>query len=907
MYIQRCLLAFVFILLFLGRSSATHNRAGEITYRQIDDLTIECIVTTYTKESSTNADRDSILIIWGDGTSSVLFRENGPNNQGESLGNDIKKNVYSGTHTYPGRGTYVIGMQDPNRVADVVNVPNSVNVKFYISTTITLLNNQFQGKNNSAILLEPPIDFGCIGQPFVHNPNASDPDGDSLSFELIVPFQGKDTTISGYEFPNEILPGPDNVIRLDERTGEFTWRFPKREGEFNIAFRVNEYRNGVLISSIIRDMQIEILECENAPPEISAEDELCVVAGETIDLQVIANDLNMPPDKVLLTASGGPLNLQTSPATFIAPPDYSDSPVNGQFFWQTNCDHIRKEPYTIVFKAVDEPNTFPPLADLHTLSITVVAPPPLDVQGEANQEAILLSWLSPYECEDARDDYFYGFSIWRKIGSQQVVLDTCDPGLEGQGYTLLDYQFQDTMNGRYFYRDETAEKGRTYCYRILAEFAQTSAGGYPYNFVQSLTSEEVCLQLSRDLPLILNVDVEETDQTNGSIYVRWTRPVAEELDTIQRPGPYVYELFKRERGFGNFTAVSGARFVAPNWSSPVDTFWTDTFLNTSEISYEYLVDFTYASEPSFRRSEEASSVFLEVFSTDREINLSWSEDVPWNNIYYDVLMEDGSSGFDTIGRTQDSLFRITGLVNGETYCFKILAYGNYGLDDLNYLLLNNSQIACGVPIDTVPPCSPEIDVTNPCDSEEDIQEDEFYNTITWNDPTFICEGSEDVTSFIIYFRRSASSSWEAIDTIPYGVTFEYVHFTGSEASGCYSVTSVDSVGNESRITEIACVENCPLYILPNAFTPNGNGQNDLFVPRRKRFIESVEFQVFNRWGQLVFETTDPELNWDGTNQQGRDLEEGTYYYTCVVYESHYDGIIRQDNPLKGYIELIRNQ
>lgn len=897
---------FFFSLLMLPfLASATHNRAGEITYSQLDELTIECVVTTYTKESSTNADRDSILVLWGDGIASVLYRENGPDEKGEPLGNDIKKNVYRGKHTYPGRGTYIIGMQDPNRVADVVNVPNSVNVKFFISTTVTLLNPQFQGKNNSAILLEPPIDFGCISQPFVHNPNASDPDGDSLSFELIVPFQGKDTTINGYQYPDQILPGPDNVIRLDPKSGEFTWLFPKRAGEFNIAFRVNEYRNGFLISSIIRDMQIEILDCDNAPPEITAEEEICIVAGDTIDILAIARDLSIPPDEILLTASGGPLSVSSSPAIFTAPSDFSPGPIQGNFFWATTCEHIRKEAYTVVFKAVDRPSTFPPLADLHTLSIKVVAPPPQDVEGNANQDQIVLSWAAPYICENVKDEYFYGFSIWRRIGSKDVRLDTCRPGLEGQGYTLLDYQFSNVVGGKHQYIDDSAEKGRTYCYRILAEFARKSSGGYPFNFVQSLTSEEVCLQLSRDQPLLLNVDVTETDNINGEIYVRWTRPVAKELDTLKHPGPYVYEVLRRERNNGNFAFVPGSRIEGQFWQSPIDTFFTDTGLNTTDFSYEYKIAFNSAGPTEVKESEPATSIFLSIGETDRQLNLSWSEKVPWENKLYEILMHNNLGTFDTIGSTSDTFFLVKNLKNDTAYCLKVLAYGDYGLTELNQVLLNHSQINCGTPIDTVPPCSPEISVTNPCEEQEDIDEDDFYNIISWNDPIFICENSSDIGAFIIYFRSQDDQMWGVLDTLEYGSGFEYRHDIGALGAGCYAVTSIDTSGNESRITGEVCIDNCPLYILPNTFTPNGNGQNDLFVPRQKRFIDHVEFAVFNRWGELVFETTDPEINWNGNNLKGQPLVEGTYFYSCIVYESHYTGPIRQEQILKGFIDIIR--
>ncbi|MEM7710332.1 MAG: gliding motility-associated C-terminal domain-containing protein, partial [Pseudomonadota bacterium] len=117
--------------------------------------------------------------------------------------------------------------------------------------------------------------------------------------------------------------------------------------------------------------------------------------------------------------------------------------------------------------------------------------------------------------------------------------------------------------------------------------------------------------------------------------------------------------------------------------------------------------------------------------------------------------------------------------------------------------------------------------------------------------------------------------------------------------------AIDSVGNESEFSNIVCVDNCPIYELPNVFTPNGDGANDLYVPFPYRFIERVDIQIFNRWGQLVFETSDPDINWNGTNFGGQDLKEGVYYYKALVFERRLDGIIGRGEPLSGYIHLIR--
>ena len=67
----------------------------------------------------------------------------------------------------------------------------------------------------------------------------------------------------------------------------------------------------------------------------------------------------------------------------------------------------------------------------------------------------------------------------------------------------------------------------------------------------------------------------------------------------------------------------------------------------------------------------------------------------------------------------------------------------------------------------------------------------------------------------------------------------------------------------------------------------------------------MDFKVFNRWGELIFETEDPDLNWDGTNLRGADVSEGVYYYNCQVYEQRVNGITIRPEILKGYIEVIR--
>ena len=64
-------------------------------------------------------------------------------------------------------------------------------------------------------------------------------------------------------------------------------------------------------------------------------------------------------------------------------------------------------------------------------------------------------------------------------------------------------------------------------------------------------------------------------------------------------------------------------------------------------------------------------------------------------------------------------------------------------------------------------------------------------------------------------------------------------------------------------------------------------------------------KIYNRWGYLVFETTDPDINWDGTDVNGKPMNDDVYYYVCRVLELREAGVVENPEILKGYIHLIR--
>ncbi|MEO1624789.1 MAG: gliding motility-associated C-terminal domain-containing protein [Bacteroidota bacterium] len=906
-------MAILFVLACQHNAWGTHNRAGEITYVQTGPLTIEATILTYTKASRTNVDRDSLRICWGDGDCEMVGRSNGPNNNGQVLLNDIKRNIYIATHTYSAQGHYVMSMNDRNRNEGILNIGNSVNIPFHIQTTVTLFNPQFEGFNSSPKLFLPPTDIACLGQPFAHNPTAFDPDGDSLAYRLIVPLEEINQPISEYSLPDQVSPDPnENRIFFNEETGDFRWDSPQQLGEYNIAIYIIEYRNGNPIDTMIRDMQILVEQCENIPPEIETIDEVCVIAGEqlTVDISVTA-PLVEADQKVALEAFGGPLSLDNSPARLDVLSGFQDQPLRATFRWQTTCDHIADQYYTVTFRAIDDFKVKDTLnlSSLHLLRIRVVGPPPEDVQAIETDQEIEVSWELPYVCEDAEDDYFRGFSVWRREGSNNFPIDTCTPGLNGRGYIKLnDVLTREEQDGRYIYIDDSIEKGRTYCYRVLAEFARISAGGNPYNIVESLPSDESCVQLKRDVPLLTKVSVSQTDVNMGEMELEWVLPEAEALDTVLNPGPYRIELRRTDRfSTTDFQPVPGASFVSPTLSGFANTSFLDVDINTFDQPYNYQLAF-FANDESepLGFSANASSVFLSIASTD-EINvLTWEATVPWSNFRYVIYRQNASMTWDSIGTSTEPFFEDTDLVNGEEYCYYIQTIGSYGIDNLPSPLLNLSQEACGIPLDSIAPCAPELEVSNLCDENEvNCVQDILVNMLRWNQPSEICPESDDVAGYRVYFAPQQGLDFSLIASTQAADSTFYDHMRMDGFAGCYAVTSLDSIGNESEFSNIVCPDNCPVYVLPNVFTPNNDGANERFIPISQCFIDRVEFKVFNRWGQVVFETNNPDIQWDGRNRAGDELAEGVYYYVCKFFEERVGGVVPSQEVLSGYIELIR--
>jgi len=312
---------------------ATHNRSGEITYRQIDDLTIEATVTTFTKASSASADRDSLTLCWGDGNCDFIFRVNGQNQNGELLDNDFKRNKYIAVHTFAAEGNYVLSMTDPLRNFGILNINNgfSDSVPFYIETEFSLT----AEINNTPILLQEPIDVAYLGQPFVHVINAFDEEGDSVAYRMIAPLAEAGVPVLNYAEVTEIGAGDENNLTFDEETSLLIWDAPQIPGEYNIAFEILTFRDGILNGRIVRDVQILVLEMPNLLCDISTnfggnEDVINVSVGDIVNMEITASNAEQA---LTLSSTSGLYDFFSTPPTLDLI-NQNENIVNAVFNWE---------------------------------------------------------------------------------------------------------------------------------------------------------------------------------------------------------------------------------------------------------------------------------------------------------------------------------------------------------------------------------------------------------------------------------------------------------------------------------------------------------------------------------------------------------------------------------------------
>ncbi|MCC2548650.1 gliding motility-associated C-terminal domain-containing protein [Hymenobacter sp. BT175] len=941
-------LVWVAVLLALSglasTAEATHIRAGDIqaktdTTPARNPRRIFFKMITYTDVASQAAQNPDETIFFGDNT----YSGRGAVRRASQvqIAPDTYRNTYFFEHTYNAPGTYTVSHIGENRSRDIRNMSDSQNQNFYISTTFTI--DPALGINHSPVLTAPAVDKAAANQVYLHNPGAYDADGDSLSFELRICLQQpggiaaverpplnnnpQPVPVPNYQYPNHqsvspggvqvvfpgALPGQPATFTLDGFTGQLVWNSPSSQGigDYNVAFVVREWRITPFgpqnIGEVVRDMQITVRPTSNIRPAIFTPADVCVVAGTRLARTITATDPDGNP--VRLTAFGGiipPLGTVTPSASF-AQTQFGTN-AQASFAWTPDCNNVRRLPYQVLFRAEDQPSASgTPLIDQRVWQITVVGPPPANLRaGTLTSSSAQLTW-DAYTCRNASR-----ILIFRKENPSTWTPGACETGIPASsGYVRI----ADVPVTATTYVDAAnLQRGKTYCYRIYAIFPEPGGG-------ESIASQEACVSFTGRSAVFTNVTVDRTDAANGEVTVRWTKPTS----NAGFFPPVGYRLYRAVGQNPVPTAFSLIQTIA----SLNDTTFVDRNLNTAANAYSYRLEFFSSAQSSPGSAElietagPASTVRVEGTPdpTTNSIAVRWTYSVPWNNAQRPTTIfrrDPGSStyvqvatvtGTATGGTYTDRGTTAAPLQKGATYCYYVLTNGTYNNARLPDPLLNKSQERC-IALNAVP-CPPvlTLSVTN-CDSLAALPSfprpsDTYANTLTWtlgNTPT---DCSRAIAYYRIFYRPTAEGPFTLLDSV---TQMRYQHRALTSPAGCYAVQSVDASGNRSALSNIECKDNCLFFLLPNIFTPNGDGINDTFVPKVSSPVRKVHFQVFNRWGVKIYDgNTDPRINWDGggstgENRRGVKVTEGVYYYYAEVEFADFNNTKR---TYKGWVEITR--
>lgn len=345
-------------LLFPQQAEASHIAASEMVYHCIDSNRYVVRVTVYVDCAAGLVLQPTQQIYWGSDSCGIATQVDSlpllsvvevttvcptatqattcQSPFGIFLG--IEEYVYEDTLTLPQAcPDWTFGWALAARNPNTTNLDVNLSTNIYIETT---LDNTDIVCNSSPVFEDIPLIYTCEDQPFCINLGGYDPDNDSLAYELVDPRDFDFASATSFPIPYfspfspsyPVSTSPAFTFSFEEETGQMCFT-PDQPQRSIVAVLVKEYRDGELIGTVIRDMTLVVLDCNNENPIIDPPSNVLpsnslngstfsVCIGQTLNFEITGND----PD-------GGPITVESNlpQATPVPPAVYSQS-VNGSNF-----------------------------------------------------------------------------------------------------------------------------------------------------------------------------------------------------------------------------------------------------------------------------------------------------------------------------------------------------------------------------------------------------------------------------------------------------------------------------------------------------------------------------------------------------------------------------------------------
>lgn len=878
-------LLLLFTVLSSATLSATHIRAADFSSRKLSPTFFEVTLTVYTDFNTVEHPGNiggipisevEIGLLSGLPGSQVITNEF---TVSRTTVEEIEpgktfKNTFEFDFNFPATNSvFRLAFVGTARNNNINNIPSSASTDIFIEEFF--FTDALDDDNSSPQFTQPPLFNGATNRVYTYNAGAVDPDGDSLSYELITVNDPSGTPLPGYIFPDDPSFGAGSSFTVNSTTGQVTWDTPLVPGEYNVAIRINEFRNGARIGYVIRDQQILIEDSDNIPPNLFLPKDTCIVANDVYRERFFTSDDNR---NRVSTQILGVLNAEG--ASFSTINIRPDSTVNN-ITWTPSCDVIGQFP---VFGVANAEDDFPglPLASSGTWEIKVDGPSPNLLSATNVTNGIELSWDS-YDCQKPRSI----IEIFRfECDTNNVTRSACLVGVPEDWGAL---KIGEVGVSETSFVDDGSLGGLTsgiqYFYVIAVKF------GSP-NFGESYASNLVGSSFGANLPLVTGVSY---DKSKNDTIVRVSWEHFSSFDSISFTKPYTYKI----RSNGIVLEELTVNVVNEGFLE-LDTL---TFNTNLPLELEFS-----DSTQSIIGSLAFGIDKLEATGGDESLFLNWQNINSWaypDSLFTRIYLF--STGGDTtiIDSVRNGTLDYTALnlTNGDTVCAFAEIPGVYCQSNVNLVYRNFTNTSCDLVQDREPPCVPDLDLEIiVCDDPS------LGNDLEWRvvDRQFelgrpSCNNL-DLASFNLQVKPANEN--EFIDLASFrSDTLNFIHLAGGQLY-CYRIQAVDSTGNASAFSTEVCQDFCGSIIYPNVFTPNGDDINDGLLPMSSfEGLENALLQVFNRWGQLVYSSRDPENEpWLGENKSGSPVSEGVYYIEVTADKS-------LGSPgkviYKGWVQLLR--
>lgn len=753
--------------------------------------------------------------------------------------------------------------------------------------------------NNSAQLTAQPIPYVCAGQPVNYGFGATDPDGDSLVYSLVNALRAAGTSITYTVGFSGAAPIPG--ITIDPATGILNFT-TSVTGNYIVAVLIQEYNAaGQLTGTITQDFQFEVITCTNNTP--AAPDSVTNFTGSGV--QINSNTINL--------CSG-----------------------------QTACfDMVFSDPDLSQNLSVDTAlSLFPPGV---TYSITGTNPMTVHVCVVATPGVATYSVLSLLVEDDACPiNAFANYAVSIGIAESAIplnILQEIDPPCAGINTGLIEVEAPASipLTFEWYLASDTINPVFVDSLNNPSTFSGLGPGSYLVLFEDTAgcVSYEY-IDLTGSIPHFDNVVINNSacpGVNSGSIS-------AEAINGTD-PWQYIWE----STGVGADTILHQTGITGAGNLTGIDGgLYSLTIVDSNGCSNDTLITVSTNLEPTLTINSITAASCPEVNNGTIAVSASGGS-LPWDYLYettgpptttvqsvIDLAATSNSvdsleAGTYTItitdadGCTADTTITVTaGTFTGTgtatpEICFDYdngtvtLSHISGGNAPYSFILTDNA----GLPLDTSstgvfnPMATGTyggyiIDANGCIDtiSSLTVNQAAFLNAAFTVSPDF---GDPPMVSVIEDFSTGALTYVWVIENNPENDTI--LGYTGVfpytfDEEGLFNVTLYVFDANGCSDTAMHVVDLAySSMVFPNIITPGSGDTLNNYLEFASRKIDAFQCKVYDRWGKLMFESTDPSMKWDAT-LNGKPCADGNYFYYVKA-----TGRDNKEYDYHGSLQIIR--